>query len=80
MLSGFGTSDLKQKGVSVRVGIEATGHAPWFERLMAGFELWIGDPAEIKVALPETRFIEPPQKDQPAYSISPVWLFLKASF
>jgi len=34
----------------VRVGLEATGHARWFERLLAelGFELWIGDPAEIK--------------------------------
>jgi transposase len=32
------------------VGMEATGHARWFERLLAelGFELWIGDPAEIK--------------------------------
>jgi len=42
--------DLQQRGVSVRVGMEATGHARWFERLMAelGFELWIGDPAEIK--------------------------------
>ena len=32
------------------VGMEATGHARWFERLMAelGFELWVGDPAEIK--------------------------------
>jgi len=30
--------------------MEATGHARWFERLMAelGFEVWIGDPAEIK--------------------------------
>ena len=44
--------DLKEKGVSVRVGMEATGHARWFERLMAdlGFELWIGDPAAIKAA------------------------------
>jgi transposase len=34
----------------VRVGMEATGHARWFERLLAelGFELWIGHPAEIK--------------------------------
>ena len=42
--------DLKQRGVTVRVGMEATGHARWFERLLAelGFELWIGDPAEIK--------------------------------
>ncbi len=42
--------DLKQRGVSVRVGMEATGYARWFERLLAelGYELWIGDPAEIK--------------------------------
>jgi transposase len=42
--------DLKQSGISVRVGMEATGYARWFERLLAelGFELWIGDPAEIK--------------------------------
>jgi len=38
--------------VKVRVGIEATGHARWFERLLAElkFELWIGDPARIKAA------------------------------
>src|SRR5271166_2268948 len=42
--------DLKLRGISVRVGIEATGHARWFERLLAelGFELWIGDAAEIQ--------------------------------
>jgi transposase len=42
--------DLKQRGIHVRVGMEATGYARWFERLLAelGFELWIGDPAEIK--------------------------------
>jgi transposase len=36
--------------VSVRVGIEATGHARWFERLLAEleYELWVGDPAQIK--------------------------------
>jgi len=30
--------------------MEATGYSRWFERLLAelGFELWIGDPAEIK--------------------------------
>ena len=29
--------------------MEATGYFRWFERLLAelGFELWIGDPAEI---------------------------------
>ena len=34
----------------MRVGMEATGHARWFERLLAelGFELWIGDPSQIK--------------------------------
>jgi transposase len=42
--------DLKQRGISVRVGMEATGYSRWFERLLAelGFELWIGDAAEIK--------------------------------
>ena len=38
--------DLKQRGICVRVGMEATGYSRWFERLLAelGFELWIGDP------------------------------------
>ena len=42
--------ELKQRGVSVRVGIEATGHARWFEGLLAelGFELWTGDAAAIR--------------------------------
>jgi transposase len=42
--------DLHQRGIQVRVGMEATGYSRWFERLLAelGFELWIGDPAEIK--------------------------------
>ena len=33
----------------MRVGMEATGHSRWFERLLAelGFEVWIGDAAEI---------------------------------
>jgi transposase len=38
--------DLKQRGISVRVGLEATGYSGWFERLLA--ELGIGDPAQIK--------------------------------
>ena len=31
--------------IKVRVGMEASGHARWFERLVAElqFELWIGD-------------------------------------
>jgi transposase len=39
-----------RRGQEVRVGMEATGHARWFERLLAElqFELWIGDPGEIR--------------------------------
>jgi transposase len=34
----------------VRVGMEASGHARWFERLLAElqFELWMGDASEIR--------------------------------
>ena len=34
----------------VRVGMEASGHARWFERLLAELqiEFWIGDAAEIR--------------------------------
>jgi transposase len=41
--------DLAGQGKKVRVGMEASGHARWFERLMAelNFELWIGDATEI---------------------------------
>ncbi len=42
--------ELKQRGISVRVGMEATGSTCWFERFMMelGFELWIGDPLQIR--------------------------------
>ena len=42
--------DLAASGMKVRVGMEASGHARWFERLLAElhFELWIGDAAEIR--------------------------------
>ena len=41
---------LSEQGVKVRVGMEASGQARWFERLMGElhFELWIGDAAEIR--------------------------------
>jgi len=41
---------LKDQGKNVRVGMEASGQARWFERLLAelGFELWIGNAAEIR--------------------------------
>lgn len=36
-----------------RIGMEATGYARWFQRLLAeqGHELWIGDAAEIRAAM-----------------------------
>ncbi|HXA78028.1 MAG TPA: IS110 family transposase [Candidatus Acidoferrales bacterium] len=42
--------ELALRGVSVRVGMEATGYSRWFERLLAelGIEIWIGNAAEIK--------------------------------
>ncbi len=41
--------DLATQGMKVRVGMEASGHARWFERLLSElqFELWTGDAAEI---------------------------------
>jgi hypothetical protein len=41
--------DLGAQGVRMRVGMEASGQARWFERLLAElhFELWRGDAAEI---------------------------------
>lgn len=40
------------RGQAVRVGMEACGHYPWFERLLAelGFELWLGDAGKIRAA------------------------------
>ena len=42
--------ELRQKGIRVRVGLEATGYSRWFERLLVelGIEVWIGNAAEIK--------------------------------
>jgi transposase len=42
--------ELKQSKTAVRVGMECSGHSRWFERLLheLRFELWIGDPAEIR--------------------------------
>jgi transposase len=42
--------DLAAAGQQVRVGMEASGHARWFERLLAELqiELWIGDAAVIR--------------------------------
>src|SRR6266567_4043392 len=41
---------LQERSLRVRVGMEASGHARWFERLLSElqFELWIGDAAEIR--------------------------------
>lgn len=42
--------DLQRRGLTVRVGMETSGHGRWFERLLAElhFELWIGDAAVIE--------------------------------
>ena len=42
--------ELAAQGKKVRVGMEASGHARWFERMLAelAFELWIGDAAAIR--------------------------------
>ena len=41
---------LAARGQQVRVGMEASGHARWFERLLGElqFELWMGDATEIR--------------------------------
>jgi transposase len=38
-------NELSKRGIPVRVGMEASGHARWFERLLneLQFELWIGE-------------------------------------
>ena len=40
-------------GQEVRVGMEACGHYPWFERLLAelGLELWFGDAARVRASV-----------------------------
>jgi transposase len=42
--------ELKEQSRKMRAGMEASGHARWFERLLRElqFELWIGDAAEIR--------------------------------
>jgi transposase len=42
--------ELAGHGAQVRIGMEASGHARWLERLLAElqFELWIGNAAEIR--------------------------------
>jgi transposase len=42
--------DLQGRGLGIRVGMEASGHGWWFERLLAELqvELWIGDAAAIR--------------------------------
>lgn len=40
-------------GQRVRVGMEACGHYPWFEQLLAelGIELWFGDAAQVRASV-----------------------------
>jgi transposase len=50
--SGEAEQFYRQLSGPVRVGIEATGHTRWFERLLAelGHELWVGDAARIRAS------------------------------
>ena len=52
--------NLKQRGIPVRVGMEATGYSRWFERLLAelGFELWVGNPNAISASNPRKQRTE----------------------
>jgi transposase len=45
----------------VRVGMEATGHAHWFERMLAeqGHELWVGDAAQIRAGIVRKQKTDP---------------------
>jgi transposase len=51
--SGEARSFYAALSAPVRVGIEATGHTRWFERMLGelGHELWIGDAAEIRASV-----------------------------
>lgn len=51
--SGEARSFYAELSGTVRVGIEATGHTRWFERMLAemGHELWIGDAAQIRASV-----------------------------
>ena len=44
-----------------RVGMEATGHAHWFERMLAeqGHELWVGDAAQIRAGIVRRQKTDP---------------------
>jgi transposase len=46
---------------AARVGMEATGHAHWFERMLAeqGHELWVGDAAQIRARIVRKQKTDP---------------------
>jgi len=48
--SGEARAFYAAQSAPARVGIEATGHTRWFERMLGelGHELWIGDAAQIR--------------------------------
>src|ERR1700675_2339887 len=49
--------ELRQKGISVRVGLEATGYSRWFERLLGELEIevWIGSRGDQSQARPQAK-------------------------
>ena len=46
---------------SARIGMEATGHAHWFEPMLAeqGHELWVGDAAQIRAGVVRKQKTDP---------------------
>src|ERR1700724_3426440 len=63
------------------VGMEATGYAQWFERMLAeqGHQLWVGDAAEIRAAVvrkqkTDSRDACHMKRSSIAWSIGRIWL------
>ncbi len=63
--------DLAAQGKKVRVGMEVSGHARWFERLLAelNIELWRGDAAVIRAKRGRKKKTD--REDATAYSEPP---------
>ena len=68
---------LATAGAKVRVGMEASGHAGWFERLLAelNIELWMGDAAKIAA-----KRVRKPKTDRRCYNNHPIELLSTPRF
>ena len=65
--------ELAAREGGVRVGMEASGQARWFERLLGElqFELWIGDAAEIRTKRVRKQKTDRQSESRPAVADSP---------